>query len=230
MSNKLLIPCPHCGGCIDLELAFQDLDGRRFVELLMQLPPNVMRPLYNYLKLFKPPRQALRWSRILSITEEVFPLIKSAQLKRRGITYSVPSSEWVAVLTYLVETPPSTLSLPLKTNGYLLSILADRAEKQLVTAEAKQEQVKQSRARDSPPCTAVLEAQRQQPPAHEQAKRTKAASPVAVNQHLANMKAALGMGVVRPQPEISNQELIALAEQKEQERINQSKETPTETG
>jgi hypothetical protein len=143
MANKLLVPCPHCGSTIDLEIAWNDLDGRKFVELLMNLPPVVVQPLYRYLKLFKPPMQSLRWSRILSLAEELAPLIKAAEIQRNKISYRVPAAEWAAVLTYLVETPPATLTKPLKSNGYLLSILADRAAKAATIQAEKTAQVKQ---------------------------------------------------------------------------------------
>jgi hypothetical protein len=143
-TNNLLAVCPNCGWTFDLEQAWQDADGRRFIAVLTSLPESTIRPLYNYIRLFKPPKQALRWSRILAIAEELAPLIKAAELSRNKISYRVPAKDWAAAMTYLVETPPSTLTKPLKSNGYLLSILADRAEKAVALQTEQAATVKQA--------------------------------------------------------------------------------------
>jgi len=140
--------CPDCGSTFNLLQAMEDADGRRFVELLTSLPPVVVRPLVRYLRLFKPFKQGLRWSRMLKLTRELEPMIRAAQVERNGAVYVVPASVWAATMAALVDTPPKTLSLPLSSNGYLLSILAGEAEKQAAQDEQHREVARRSRGRD----------------------------------------------------------------------------------
>lgn len=141
------VPCPLCGHVFDLEQAWDDADGRRFVELLTQLPAPAVRPFYNYLKLFKPAHQSLRWNKVLKLAQELAPMIHAAKITRNGIDYVVPVAHWVQVMDDLVRNRPKGLALPLKGHGYLLSILANQADKQAAIQEAEREQQKRNRGR-----------------------------------------------------------------------------------
>lgn len=131
--------CPHCRHKFELEQAFQEVDGRKYVNLLTTIPPTLIRPLHNYVQLFTPAKQAMTWTKALRVLKELVPMIKEGQVKCNKATYTTPVKVWVAALTYLVETPPASLTLPLKGNGYLLSVLVAQAEKaQIVEAEQKE--------------------------------------------------------------------------------------------
>lgn len=138
--------CPACGALFDLEQAWDDVDGRRFVQLLTELPPAVIRPFYNYLKLFKPVKQSLRWHKVLSLAQELAPMINRAVIKRNGIDYAVPVPMWVEALGGLVRNRPENLSLPLKGHGYLLTILANQVEKAAHIDEREVDKRRQQRA------------------------------------------------------------------------------------
>lgn len=131
------ITCPQCASHFDLMHAIEDADGRRLLDLLKDIQPVVIRPYFRYLKLFKPAKQGLRWSRMLSLTQEIAPMIKAAQIERNHATYAVLPATWAEVMNELVDNPPATLKLPLKGHGYLLSILAASAEKHAAKAEQK---------------------------------------------------------------------------------------------
>lgn len=149
------LTCPDCGAAFNVLQAMEDADGRRFVELLTSLPPVVARPLVRYLRLFKPAKQGLRWSRMLKLTRELAPMIRDAQVMRNGSAYVVPAAAWAAAMISLVETPPKTLSLPLTSNGYLLSILAGEAEKQAAQDEQRREESRRNRSRVRAPAGPV---------------------------------------------------------------------------
>jgi hypothetical protein len=140
----MLLICPNCRFKFELEQAIQEVEGRQFVELLMSLPSPVQRSLYNYIKLFTPEKQAMTWGKALKALKELAPLIKEAQIRRNKVTYSIPVPVWVSALSYLVETPPATLTLPLKGNGYLLSVLVAQADKAVADAAEKQANAKQA--------------------------------------------------------------------------------------
>lgn len=139
------IICPHCGSVFALEQALDDADARRFYELLTKLPPTIIRPYLRYLKLFKPAKQVLKWHKMLVVTQELAPMIQAAQITRNKLLYTVPLDHWVSVMTQLVTNPPETLALPLKGNGYLLTILANQADKQAALQEEQFEQRRRNR-------------------------------------------------------------------------------------
>jgi hypothetical protein len=140
----LPLVCPHCRHKFDLEQACQEVDGRKFIELVTSLPPSLIRPLFNYCRLFTPEKQAMTWTKALKIVKELTPMIKDGQVNRNKVTYDVPIQVWLAAFSYLTETPPTSLTLPLKGNGYLLSVLVAQAEKTKVLEAEQKEAAKQA--------------------------------------------------------------------------------------
>jgi hypothetical protein len=137
MSENCTVSCPYCGKGVDIIQSLELQAGNGWAELLTELPTSLIGALFRYLELFKPPKQALRWSRRLALTEELMPMIKSGTLERNGIVYAMPMQAWEAEMMKLVSNKPASLVLPLKSNGYLLSIMVGRVEKNLATAEAQ---------------------------------------------------------------------------------------------
>jgi len=139
----LYLSCPECAAKFDLGQAMEDADARRLMDLIKDIQPLVIRPYFRYLKLFKPQKQGLRWSKMLTLTKELAPMIKDAQIKHNHAMYAVPPTAWAEAMNDLVDNPPATLKLPLKGHGYLLSILAAKAEKVAAKEERKTEERKQ---------------------------------------------------------------------------------------
>lgn len=132
------VTCPACGSAFDLDAAVSDADARRFVDLVAGLEPRVAKPLIQYLALFRPEKTGMRWSRMLALAEELLPMIREARVRRSGTVYAVPADAWAAALSMLADRPKN-LTLPLKSHGYLLEILASQAEKIAAGAERQAE-------------------------------------------------------------------------------------------
>jgi len=137
----------------------QDEYGRRWVKMMMDLPAAVHVPLYRYMMLFKPPQQGLRWSTLYTRTADIVPMIQERRVERRNQVFVIPLELWVDTLTELVESPPQSLRLPLKGHGYLLEMLASRAEQAAAKTEQKREDDRRQRPAEEP---------RQGPAAREQ--------------------------------------------------------------
>ncbi|MDT4328529.1 hypothetical protein ACQE3D_10725 [Methylomonas sp. MS20] len=148
MSNACAIPCPYCGKDVDIVQALEMVAGNEWTGLLNGLPLSLVGALLRYLELFKPNKQELRWSRRLALTKELVPLIKDAQIKRNGIVYSAPAGVWEAEMMRLVVNRPENLVLPLKGNGYLLSMIAGRGER--AAAKLEQDKIEKLRNRSAP--------------------------------------------------------------------------------
>lgn len=138
MSNSCSVPCPYCGKDVDIIQGMELQAGNDWTALIQGLQPSLIGALLRYLELFKPLKQALRWSRRLALTQELMPMIKSGQLERNRIVYAMPAQVWEGAMLNLVSNRPASLVLPLKSNGYLLSIMVGKVEKNLAVAEAKQ--------------------------------------------------------------------------------------------
>jgi hypothetical protein len=115
-----------------------DRDARRFVGLVAGLHPAVARPLIHYLALFRPAKTGMRWSRMLSLAQELVPQIQAAQVSRGGVTHVATTEMWGAALQQLADRPPH-LRLPLKSHGYLLEVVAGLSERAASVAEREVE-------------------------------------------------------------------------------------------
>jgi len=139
------VSCPYCGKDVDIIQSLELQAGNGWAALLSELPISLIGALFRYLELFKPTKQALRMSRRLALTEELMPMIRSGQLTRNGIVYAMPAQAWEAEMMRLVSNKPASLVLPLKSNGYLLSIMVGRVEKNLAAEEARQIEAQRNR-------------------------------------------------------------------------------------
>lgn len=141
------LTCPRCGQGYALREALQDDDWRALVDHLVSLPAAVQRPLLDYLALFAPAKQQrLQPARACRLLDQIAPQIRDARVTRNGVSYVVPADTWAAAMRYLVDTPPATLKLPLKSHGYLLQILADKAERLAAADERAREEARRARA------------------------------------------------------------------------------------
>lgn len=180
------VTCPACGSAFDLDAAVSDADARRFVDLVAGLDPRVAKPLIQYLALFRPAKTGMRWSRMLALAQEIEPMIREARIRRNGIAYAVPLDAWAAALSMLADRPKN-LTLPLKTHGYLLEILANQAEKTAAKIETEAETRKRT-ALAREPKLGELEAELHR---KRTARSVERSTPAAVSEHLASLRDAV---------------------------------------
>lgn len=140
------ITCPHCTNQVDIAVAINDADARRFAALMGTLPPAIGRLVPAYLGLFKPAKQSsLRWGRALSLLETMAQDIQQAQIRRNGRDWPAPLENWVdAVEQMLASRDAGKLKTPLKNHAYLYQILATKADATEAKAETATENSRQS--------------------------------------------------------------------------------------
>ena len=143
-----MVSCPACLHEFDLEQARNDNDWRDLVHIIMHLPESIHRPLWQYLGLFQG-KQQIRSIKMVRIVKEIAPMINSARLQRNKVEYVVTAQQFAQAMSYLVDARPESLVLPLKSNGYLLGMLANQAEQTLAKAEQKREEHLRNRPRES---------------------------------------------------------------------------------
>jgi hypothetical protein len=137
------LSCPCCGAQFQFDAATNDADARRFGALMGDLPPPVARLIPAYLLLFRPRKQGLRWSRLLSLMQEIAADILSGQVERHGRAWAAPAAVWVQALETV--TAKTDLVLPLKGHGLLREIAAAAAGKVEARGERQTEQRRMAR-------------------------------------------------------------------------------------
>lgn len=140
--DGLTLVCPSCGfyGPPDAYLA--EGSASRGLLLALSAPAALAAPLQQYLRLFRPAKRALSARRVVTLLEELLPMIVEARVSRDGVTYPAPLDYWREALDELIA-GRDRLTLPLKGHGYLLAMIAGYAKK----AEAAGEQAREERAR-----------------------------------------------------------------------------------
>lgn len=139
--------CPCCGAQNSLEALLTDAAARQAVAAALALPGLGDR-LVRYLGLFRPPGRGLTWDRVARLLDELNAALAAGQIERHGQTWPAPLDYWKLALDQILDSRP-TLTLPLKSHGYLYEILVGLSRK-ASDARAAQAEVaaEQARARD----------------------------------------------------------------------------------
>lgn len=137
--------CPACGAVCSLDVLIANDEASAAIAAALEFNP-LGKQLIRYLALFRPKKNQLGFGRVATLLGELLPMIRAGQIERDGVTWPAPLPYWQSALDQLLVS--STLTLPLKSHGYLLSVIAGIGEKAAGQAEAAAEVVKRNR---SPP-------------------------------------------------------------------------------
>lgn len=165
------LSCPCCGANMSLDALIGTEAARESVLLALQLPAPLGKLLVQYLGLFRPVHRILSFDRVANLLGELLPMVGEGKIERNGKIYAAPQNYWHLALEEMLA-KRDTLTLPLKSHGYLLTIIAGFADK----AEAKQEAQAEERKRSG---------------AHHLAgagKVIKSSTPVKLGEHLKQLK------------------------------------------
>ena len=138
------LKCPACGASASLDILLSHDGAREAVMLALRLPAPMGKKLVQYLALFRPVKRDLSFDRLARLLEELLPDIERAQVDHDGHTWPAPQTYWQqAIDTVLAARDAGRLTLPLKSHGYLYSVLAGLASSAEGRAEQQQEQRRQ---------------------------------------------------------------------------------------
>lgn len=130
MSDKPHVTCPRCGQRHELlaavHAAVQDQTVRDTVQAAMQLPSVVSDQVFRYMRLFDGQR-GISWPVYSRLLSDLVHSIRSEQITRNRRTVRAPIKVWVSALNSVLSA--ETLTLPLKTHGYLYTIVQDAADR-----------------------------------------------------------------------------------------------------
>jgi hypothetical protein len=124
-------------------------DAKRLGAVLADMEPPVARAAMAYLRLFKPPKTALRLTRATKLLQEIVALIDEGTVcrdERSGVRRPAPAVIWVAGIEQMLQ-QAERLTLPLGGHCYLREVVYGLADKADAIAEREREQALRDRAR-----------------------------------------------------------------------------------
>lgn len=130
--------CPACGATFSLDAIIGHEGAREAVLAALQLPAPLGKTLIQYVGLFRPVQRALSMDRLAKLLNELLPMISKSQIERNGSIFAAPVDYWRNAMETMLA-GRDKLTLPLKSHGYLLEIIAGMAEKTAAKAEQQQE-------------------------------------------------------------------------------------------
>ena len=137
------LTCPACNETLSLAALIEHDAAREAISLALKMPAPLGKYFLQYLGLFKPAKSALSLDKVAKILAELMPMVSAGKVSKNGTIYAAPQEYWAqAVETMLANR--AALTLPLKSHGYLISIIAGYAEKVEAKAEKKAEQGRQN--------------------------------------------------------------------------------------
>lgn len=123
------ISCPSCHTEFPIEAGLLEADGKRLAAMLAVMEPMLGRAVVAYLRLFKPPKTALRTARAVKLVAELEALVQPGtvcQDERGGIRRTATPALWAAGIDQMLASPPS--GLPLANHSYLRKIVFGLAD------------------------------------------------------------------------------------------------------
>lgn len=184
--------CPVCQSQYPLEAAMNDLAARQAVVRAFELT-EIGSLLIRYVQLFKPAKSAMSMARLAKLLDEIVPMIKAGQIERHSRTWPAPQLYWQQAIEHMLDNREK-LSLPLKSHGYLLEIIAGYGNKAEARHEQQAEQGRQygalqSGAADTPAAPTQLA-----PAAQSHVKKPRSAMPPEVQAQIHKMTSKLKKG------------------------------------
>jgi hypothetical protein len=132
------LTCSACGASASLDAAIAHEGAREAVIIALQLPAPLGKLLVQYVALFRPATRQLSLDRLAALLGELLPLIEAGRIERGGRIWAVPLDAWKAALEDMIA-KRDKLTLPLKSHGYLLEVIAGQAGKVEAAAETRKE-------------------------------------------------------------------------------------------
>ncbi len=132
------LTCTSCGSIASLDTLIAHDGAREAVMIALQLPAPLGKLLVYYVALFRPAHRQLSLDRLASLLGELLPMIQDGKVERAGRIWPAPLDVWKAALEDMIA-KRDKLTLPLKSHGYLLEIIAGQASKADAAAEAGKE-------------------------------------------------------------------------------------------
>lgn len=135
------LTCPSCSCEFPIEAGFADADGKRLAALFAEIEPALGRAVIGYLRLFKPPKNALRTARAIKVLQQLLELVNAGSVcrdERGGVRRPASPATWTAAIEQMLQ-GREKLTLPLDNHNYLRAIVFGMADAADAVRERTQE-------------------------------------------------------------------------------------------
>jgi hypothetical protein len=130
---------------LDVLLAHED--SRQALSRLVAIGVPAGAMVLRYVALFRPGKRQMSHGRVVALIEELLPDLEREAITRNGRDWAAPLAAWrTAIETVLAARDKGTLTLPLKSHGYLYEVIAGLADKLEAQAERETEAGRRGRA------------------------------------------------------------------------------------
>ncbi|WP_233176902.1 hypothetical protein [Ralstonia sp. ASV6] len=101
----------------------------------------LLRPLLAYVGMFAPVKTEMRRDRVAALLRELVPMINAGTVRdKHCVTHAAPLEYWRQALDEMIaRRDTGDLQLPLKSHGYLQTVVVGLASKAAATAERNTE-------------------------------------------------------------------------------------------
>jgi hypothetical protein len=140
------LTCPCCSVEFPIEAGFNDADGKRLAVLFAEMEPDLGRAAIGYLRLFKPPKTALRIARAIKIVQQLVELVSRGSVcrdERGDVRRPATPAVWSQAIEQMLQ-GKQKLVLPIENHNYLRAIAFAIADSIDAKAEQNREQERRS--------------------------------------------------------------------------------------
>jgi hypothetical protein len=139
------LTCPVCGTELGLDHLFVDADNRAAVARLIEVALPLGGRLLQYTRLFAPPKTRLTQRKQVRIILQLLPDLERSAITHHKRHWAMPMATWAQGIDQMLNLRDAgKLDLPMKSHGYLYTILASMADKVEAGAEAQAEAAKRA--------------------------------------------------------------------------------------
>lgn len=116
--------CPNCGAVASLDLLLAANAASQSFAAALDAPPELKKPLIQYLGLFRSSSRELTHSRAAKLLQQITPHINTGELTFDKTTTPAPIPAWAwAIEEMLSRAARNSLSLPLANHHYLYRVV-----------------------------------------------------------------------------------------------------------
>lgn len=114
--------CPACGAVMSLDVFIDHEDALLALVAVFELSKPLGKALIAYFALFRPQNSSLSFKRVLSLLNELMPMIEAQKFERNKRQYEAPLEAWLYGIEITLN-QREELDLPMRSHGYLLKVM-----------------------------------------------------------------------------------------------------------
>lgn len=117
------VKCSACGALHSLDALIANKAASDALNAALLVSGELGEALIRYLGLFRPAKSSLTFDRVATLLGELTPMIQAKTIKLDGREFPAPPEAWIYAINQMMASRVN-FTLPMKSHGYLLEIIA----------------------------------------------------------------------------------------------------------